>query len=103
MTSIDAGQESAGEAGYLSGSSTGHGPSVSSGRFGTAIGVGSTAAGVAMSRTGSPMMMNMQQASTSTSSLVLGRHNVSEQDQQLVSRGSSENLRRGSMGTVMSP
>ncbi|OAQ32452.1 hypothetical protein K457DRAFT_135365 [Linnemannia elongata AG-77] len=96
MTSIDAGQESAGEAGYQSGSSTGHGPSVSSGRFGTA-------AGVAMSRTGSPMLMNMQQASTSTSSLVLGRHNVSEQDQQLVSRGSSENLRRGSMGAVMSP
>lgn len=102
MTSMDAGQESAGEAGYQSGSSTGYGPSVPSGRFGTASGAGSVA-GVAMARSGSPMIMNLQQASTSTSSLVLGRHNVSEQDQQLVSRGSSENLRRGSMGAVMSP
>ncbi|KAG0280029.1 Golgi apyrase [Linnemannia exigua] len=98
MTSIDAGQESAGEAGYQSGSSTGHGPSVSSGRFGS--GSAAVPGGV---RSGSPMIANLQQASTSTSSLVLGRHNVSEQDQQLVSRGSSENLRRGSMGTAMSP
>ncbi|KAF9906588.1 Golgi apyrase [Linnemannia zychae] len=98
MTSIDAGQESAGEAGYQSGSSTGHGPSVSSGRFGAG-----NVAGPGGVRSGSPMIMNLQQASTSTSSLVLGRHNVSEQDQQLVSRGSSENLRRGSMGAVMSP
>ncbi|KAG0203194.1 Golgi apyrase [Mortierella sp. NVP41] len=96
MTSIDAGQESAGEAGYQSGSSTGNGPiSNNSGRTARLSG------GIA--RSGSPMIMNMQQASTSTSSLVLGRHNVSEQDQQLVSRGSSENLRRGSNGAVMSP
>ncbi|KAF9131687.1 Golgi apyrase [Mortierella sp. 14UC] len=98
MTSIDVGQESAGEAGYQSGSSTGHGPSVSSGRFGAGSVVGPAGA-----RSGSPTILNLQQASNSTSSLVLGRHNVSEQDQQLVSRGSSENLRRGSMGVVMSP
>ncbi|KAG0373104.1 hypothetical protein BGX24_012147 [Mortierella sp. AD032] len=97
MTSIDAGQESAGEAGYQSGSSTGHGPSISSGRFGP------SSAGPGGIRSGSPMIINLQQASTSTSSLVQGRHNVSEQDQQLVSRGSSENMRRGSMGTAMSP
>ncbi|KAK3819792.1 MAG: nucleoside phosphatase family-domain-containing protein [Benniella sp.] len=58
---------------------------------------------LAGTRSVSPMMMNPQQCSTSTSSLVLGRHNVSEQDQQLVSRGSSENARRGSMGAIMSP
>ncbi|KAF9916799.1 Golgi apyrase [Linnemannia zychae] len=111
MTSIDAGQDSAGEAGYQSGSSTGHGPSVNSGRFGSSgaaaasssVTTSSFAGGIPMSRSASPMVMNIQQASTSTSSLVLGRHNVSEQDQQLVSRGSSENLRRGSLGTLMSP
>ncbi|KAG0224733.1 Golgi apyrase [Actinomortierella wolfii] len=54
------------------------------------------------SRSVSPLMTH-QAASTSTSSLVLGRHNITETDQQLVSRASSENVRRGSLGTVMSP
>ncbi|KAG0257065.1 Golgi apyrase [Actinomortierella ambigua] len=54
------------------------------------------------SRSVSPLMMH-QTASTSTSSLVLGRHNITEMDQQLVSRASSENARRGSLGAVMSP
>ncbi|KAI8362042.1 nucleoside phosphatase family-domain-containing protein [Mortierella sp. GBAus27b] len=51
----------------------------------------------------SPLLVHQQLHSTSTSSLVLGRHNVSEQDQQLVSRGSSETARRSSMGALMSP
>ncbi|KAF9976245.1 Golgi apyrase [Actinomortierella ambigua] len=54
------------------------------------------------SRSVSPLMIH-QAASTSTSSLVLGRHNITEMDQQLVSRASSENVRRGSLGAVMSP
>lgn len=51
-------------------------------------------------RSVSPLLKHQQ---ISTSSLVLGRHNVSEQDQQLVSRGSSESVRRSSMSAVMSP
>lgn len=115
MTSLDDGQESASEAGYLSGaSSTGGGGRRSSGGL-MPISVRGSGA-----RSASPMMssappllqqqhqqqhqlFNLQQVSTSTSSLVLGRHNITEQDQQLVSRGSSENVRRGSSGTVMSP
>ncbi|GJJ78562.1 golgi apyrase [Entomortierella parvispora] len=110
MTSLDDGQESASEAGYLSGaSSTGAGGRRSSGGLMplSVRGLGS--------RSASPMpmsapqlqqqqqMFNLQHVSTSTSSLVLGRHNLTEQDQQLTSRGSSENVRRGSQGTVMSP
>ncbi|KAG0255529.1 Golgi apyrase [Mortierella polycephala] len=116
MTTLDD-NESAGEAGYVSGSSSagGGGPSRrSSGGIQiqtgsrlttttsttTMISSSTVSAGAGISRSASPMMSNQQH---STSSLVLGRHNVSEQDQQLVSRGSSENTRRGSMGAAMSP
>ncbi|KAF9171378.1 Golgi apyrase [Mortierella sp. AD011] len=112
MTTLDD-NESASEGGYLSGSSSAGGggngrhnnnnrPAGSS--IHTATGLLQGGAKIGGSRSVSPMMFNQQQNnSTSTSSLVLGRHNVSEQDQQLVSRGSSENVRRSSMGTIMSP
>ncbi|KAF9177386.1 hypothetical protein BGZ50_008807, partial [Haplosporangium sp. Z 11] len=107
MTTLDD-NESAGEAGYVSGSSSagGGGPSRrSSGGIQiqtgsrltttttsttTTISSSTVSAGIGISRSASPMMSNQQH---STSSLVLGRHNVSEQDQQLISRGSSENKR----------
>ncbi|KAF9432097.1 Golgi apyrase [Entomortierella beljakovae] len=99
MTTLDD-TESASDGGYLSaGSSAGGnrmnrpGPIQTTGQMGGTVHGGS--------RSVSPMMFN--QNSTSTSSLVQGRHNVSEQDQQLVSRGSSENMRRSSMGAIMSP
>ncbi|KAG0209587.1 Golgi apyrase [Mortierella sp. GBA30] len=108
MTALD-GNDSAGETGYLSGSSsvshTQHQhrrPQIQTSGLLPGAGGSIAVAGVG-SRSASPMMVNQQQNSTSTSSLVLGRHNVSEQDQQLVSRGSSENLRRGSMGALLSP
>ncbi|KAF9358192.1 Golgi apyrase [Mortierella sp. AD094] len=105
MTTLDD-IESASEGGYLSGSSSAGGGS--NGRHNQQGSIHTTtgllqSAKLGGSRSVSPMMFNQQQNSTSTSSLVLGRHNVSEQDQQLVSRGSSENVRRSSMGTVMSP
>ena len=108
MTCLDDAPESANEAGYLSGaSSTGGGGRRSSGGL---MPISVRGSG---SRSASPMPLsasqqqhqtfNLQHASNSTSSLVLGRHNLTEQDQQLTSRGSSENVRRGSHGPVMSP
>ncbi|KAG0345502.1 Golgi apyrase [Podila humilis] len=83
-----------GGGGVASGSGSGNGSGIGSGNL---MGMGST-------RSASPnMVFQQQQHSTSTSSLVLGRHNVSEADQQIVSRGSSENMRRGSTGALMSP
>ncbi|KAG9319912.1 hypothetical protein KVV02_007327 [Mortierella alpina] len=122
MTTLD-GNDSAGEAGYLSGSSSAGGGNGQTRRPSTfqiqtagllpgarippssssSAGAGGISVAGVISRSASPMMLNQQQNSTSTSSLVQGRHNVSEQDQQLVSRGSSENFRRGSMGALMSP
>ncbi|KAF9110587.1 Golgi apyrase [Mortierella sp. AM989] len=102
MTTMDD-TESANEGGYLSGgsSSAGGGGGGNNNRHSRSGPFQTT--GFVGSRSVSPMMFNQQQNSTSTSSLVLGRHNVSEQDQQLVSRGSSENTRRSSMGAVVSP
>ncbi|KAF8971319.1 Golgi apyrase [Entomortierella lignicola] len=96
MTTLDD-NESASEGGYLSGSSTGTGGGGRNTRH--RLSAGFTPVNPA-SRSVSPFT---QQNSTSTSSLVLGRHNVSEQDQQLVSRGSSENVRRSSQGAALSP
>ncbi|KAG0309639.1 Golgi apyrase [Dissophora globulifera] len=105
MTTLDD-NESASEGGYLSGgsSSAGGGYRHQNHHYRPSpiqTGGLKQATRAPISRSASPMMS--QQNSTSTSSLVLGRHNVSEQDQQLVSRGSSETLRRGSMGVIMSP
>ncbi|KAG0049939.1 Golgi apyrase [Gryganskiella cystojenkinii] len=112
MTSLDDGQESASEAGYLSGASStgGRGRRSSGGLMPISVRA-SGARSVSPMPSSAPQfqtqqqhhLFNLQQVSTSTSSLVLGRHNITEQDQQLVSRGSSENVRRGSSGTVMSP
>ncbi|KAF9579363.1 Golgi apyrase [Lunasporangiospora selenospora] len=138
MTSMDQGNESVSEAGYMSGGSlstsggyggrrpsatqvttlasnntnNGYNPNnINNGNGNTGAGpamylTSASSTGMGISRSSSPMMLNQQQNSSSTSSLVLGRHNISEADQQLVSRGSSENLRRGSLGlgtTMMSP
>ncbi|KAG0039405.1 Golgi apyrase [Podila clonocystis] len=105
MTSMDD-TESANEGGgYLSGGSSGtggggrHRPSIQT----TGL-LPPQPPGLGSVRSASPnVVFQQQQHSSSTSSLVLGRHNVSEADQQIVSRGSSENMRRGSMGTAMSP
>jgi hypothetical protein len=100
MTTMDD-NEYVSEGGYLSGESSAGGSVGGQNRGRSNLMLPGTRH--AVTRSVSPMMMNQQQNSTSTSSLVLGRHNVSEQDQQLVSRGSSESVRRGSMGIIMSP
>ncbi|KAF9430167.1 Golgi apyrase [Podila epigama] len=108
MTAMD-GNESASEGGgggYQSGGSSGtgggrhHRPSIQT----TGLLPPPPPGGLSSTRSASPnIIFQQQQHSSSTSSLVLGRHNVSEADQQIVSRGSSENMRRGSSGTIMSP
>ncbi|KAG0087133.1 Golgi apyrase [Podila epicladia] len=105
MTSMDDNESANEGGGYLSGGSSGtggggrHRPSIQTTGF-----LPPQPPGLGSARSASPnVVFQQQQHSSSTSSLVLGRHNVSEADQQIVSRGSSENMRRGSMGTAMSP